>query len=216
MVDNKFSTPSKISSGVPQGSVLGPLLFQLFINDLPNGIESSVKLYADDVLILRSITTPNNYQTLQNDQTKLALWSANWQMPFNLTKCELLTVTNSPHPSIYHYKLNDYLYRGFSLSNILGLQYLITYHGHLISLKLSVKLTKSNPFSGEISLTAQGTLKLNAIKHTFAQSLNMLQLYGPLKALILKVILILLRCSNGKQPDLCLTISQDLLVSVTC
>ena len=45
------------------------------------------------------------------------------------------------------------LYRGFSLSNILGSQYLITYHGHLISLKLPVKLTKSNPFFGEICLS---------------------------------------------------------------
>ena len=84
VVDNKFSTPLKVTSGVPQGSVLGPLLFQLFINDLPNGIESSVKLYADDVLIMRSITTPNDHQILQNDLTKLALWSANWQMPPNV------------------------------------------------------------------------------------------------------------------------------------
>ena len=121
MVDNKFSTPSKVSSGVPQGSVLGPLLFQLFINDLPNGIESSVKLYADDVLILRSITTPNDHQALQNDLTKLALWSANWQMPFNLTKCELLTVTNSPHPSAYHYKLNDYTIQRVQSIKYLGL-----------------------------------------------------------------------------------------------
>ena len=64
--------------GVPQGSVLGPLLFQLFINDLPNNIDSLVKLYADDVLVIRSITTPNDHQTLQNDLTKLALWSATW------------------------------------------------------------------------------------------------------------------------------------------
>ena len=118
VVDN---TPSKVSSGVPQGSVLAPLLFQLFINDLPNGIESSVKLYADDVLILRSITTPNDHQTLQNDLTKLALWSANWQMPFNLTKCKLLTVTNSPHPSTYHYKLNDYTIQRVQSIKHLGL-----------------------------------------------------------------------------------------------
>ena len=101
VIDSKFSYPSKVTSGVPQGSVSGPLLFQLFINDLPNGIESSVKLYADDVLIMRSITTPNDHQILQNDLIKLAIWSANWQMPFNLAKCEHLTVTNSPiHPHI--------------------------------------------------------------------------------------------------------------------
>ena len=121
VVDNKFSTPSKVTSGVPQGSVLGPLLFQLFINDLPNGLESSVKLYADDVLIMRSITTPNDHQILQNDLTKLALWSANWQMPFNLTKCEHLTVTNSPYPSTHHYKLNDYTIQRVQSIKYLGL-----------------------------------------------------------------------------------------------
>ena len=75
IIDNEFSAPSTVISGVPQGSVLGPLLFQLFINDLPNNIESLVKLYADDVLIIRSITTSNDHQILQNDLTKLALWS---------------------------------------------------------------------------------------------------------------------------------------------
>ena len=94
IIDNKFSAPSTVISGVPQGSVLGPLLFQIFINDLPNNIESLVKLYADDVLIMRSIITSEDHQTLQNDLTKLAHWSATWLMPFNLVKCEHLTVTN--------------------------------------------------------------------------------------------------------------------------
>ena len=69
---------------MPQGSVLGPLLFQLFINDLPNGIESLVKLYADDVLIMRSITTSDDHQTLQNDLIKLTHWSSIWQIPSTL------------------------------------------------------------------------------------------------------------------------------------
>ena len=94
IIDNRFSAPSMVISGIPQGSILGPLLFQLFIDSL-------VKLYADDVLVIRSITTPTDHQTLQNDLTKLALWSATWQMPFNLAKCEHLTVTNKPHSSTY-------------------------------------------------------------------------------------------------------------------
>ena len=58
------------------------------------------KLYADDVLIMRSITTPNDRQILQNDLAKLAFWLTNLQMPFNLAKCKLLTVTNSPYITI--------------------------------------------------------------------------------------------------------------------
>ena len=67
IINNKFSAPSTVISDVPQGSVLGPLLFQLFINDLPKDLESLVKLYADDVLIMRSIITPDDHQTLPND-----------------------------------------------------------------------------------------------------------------------------------------------------
>ena len=110
-----------VISGVPQGPVLGRLLFQLFINDLPNNKESLVKLYADDVLIMRSIITLNDHQILQNDLTKLAVWSATWQMPFNLAKCEHLTVTNKPHPSIHHYKINDYTIQKVESIKYLGL-----------------------------------------------------------------------------------------------
>ena len=84
-------------------------------------LESLVKLYADDVLIMRSNTTPNDHQILQNDLTKLALWSTTWQMPFNLAKCEHLTVTNKPHPSIYHYKINDYIIQKVESIKYLGL-----------------------------------------------------------------------------------------------
>ena len=109
---------STVISGILQGSVLGLLLFQLFINDLPRNIDSLVKLYADDALIMRSIITPNNHQTLQNYLTKLALWSATWQMPFNLTKCGHLIVTNKPHPSTYH---NDYIIQKVGSIKYLGL-----------------------------------------------------------------------------------------------
>ena len=74
--------------------MLGPLLVLLFINDLPCSIGSVVKLYADDVLMYRSINDPSDHHALQNDLNKLAYWSTVWQMPFNLTKCEHLIVTN--------------------------------------------------------------------------------------------------------------------------
>ena len=121
VIDNKFSTPSTVLSGVPQGSVLGPLLFQLFINDLSNGIDSLVQLYADDVLIMRSIITSDDHQTLQNDLIKLAHWSSTWQMPFNLAKCEHLTVTNKPHSSICLYKIYKYTLQRVDSIKCLGL-----------------------------------------------------------------------------------------------
>ena len=75
VVDNKFSSTSLVLSGIPQGSALGPLLFLLFINNLPSNIDSVVKLYAEDVLIHRSIHHSNYHQTLQDDLNELAQWS---------------------------------------------------------------------------------------------------------------------------------------------
>ena len=76
VIENKFSGLTPVTSGVPQGSVLGPLLFLLFVNDLPCSTDSVVKLYVDDILMFRSIKNPSDYQALQNDLNKLAHWSS--------------------------------------------------------------------------------------------------------------------------------------------
>ena len=110
-----------VTSGVPQGSVLGPLPFLLFINDLPCNIDSVVKLYADDVLMYRSIKNVSDHQGLQHDVNKLAQWSTTWQLPFNLAKCEHLIGTNKPSPLVCQYKLNDYETQRVQSAKYLGL-----------------------------------------------------------------------------------------------
>ena len=67
LINGSFSDLMKVLSGVPQGSVLGPLLFLLFVNDLPDWIISSMIMFADDTKLWRTIKTTNDSQILQRD-----------------------------------------------------------------------------------------------------------------------------------------------------
>ena len=80
-----------VLSGVPQGSILGPLLFLLFINDLPQSVRSSsMLLFADDAKCFRPITNPSDCSLLQDDLVRLLDWSNKWKLHFNISKCALV------------------------------------------------------------------------------------------------------------------------------
>ena len=84
---------SLVKSGVPQGSVLGPLLFNLFINDISRNINSPCVLFADDVLLYRSIRTDLDVSELQNDLNELSAWSASNGMTFNTSKTKIMHIS---------------------------------------------------------------------------------------------------------------------------
>ena len=71
---------------------MGPLLFICYINDLPKEVNSTVKLYADDVLLYRAIHSIADHDMLQKDLDIINKWAESWQMTFNLSKCELVPV----------------------------------------------------------------------------------------------------------------------------
>ena len=97
-----------VVSGVPQGSILGPLLFLVFINDiLECTSDSSLLLFADDTKCLKPIYDPVDCSLLQSDLDKLSLWSKQWKLSFNESKCTLVTF-HSKLPVIPHsYHIND-------------------------------------------------------------------------------------------------------------
>jgi len=77
-------------SGVPQGSVLGPVLFLILINDLDCGIISSILKFADDTKLFGTVNSRDDSQILQHDLRKLSDWSQDWQMAFNVEKCKVM------------------------------------------------------------------------------------------------------------------------------
>jgi len=94
VVENTFSTWVDVISGVPQGSVLGPILFLLFINDITDISDSSTKcsLFADDLKMYSSIDTIADSSSLQIALDRLALWSETWQSNVNVNKTHVLHI----------------------------------------------------------------------------------------------------------------------------
>ena len=87
-INNSTSNNLKVSSGVPQGSVLGPTLFIYFINDLPNvNINSNIKIFADDTKAYNSIKDLEDVKKLQNVIDEMYLWTQKWLLKFNKNKC---------------------------------------------------------------------------------------------------------------------------------
>ena len=89
-VAGSFSSWTEVLSGIPEGSVLGPLMFIGYINDLPEAIASFIFLYADDTKVFRRIDCGLDRDELQRDLDQLAEWSSIWQLRFNIDKCKVL------------------------------------------------------------------------------------------------------------------------------
>ena len=87
-VNGKRSTRHNVTSEIQQGSVLGPLLFVIFINDLPQTVNSDAYLFADDTKIFNIIKSRDDSTILQEDLTKLEEWSDTWLLRFHPDKCK--------------------------------------------------------------------------------------------------------------------------------
>ena len=95
VLNGECSKSVTVDSGVPQGTVLGPLLFLCHINDLPDSVKSQVRLFADDCLLYRPIRNSNDHVILQRDLQKLETWATEWGMSFNAKKCYIMSITGN-------------------------------------------------------------------------------------------------------------------------
>lgn len=128
IVNNLPSPLCHVTSGVPQGSVLGPLLFIIYINDLPNNLASRVRLFADDCIIYRPISSPDDHHIIQNDLQLISDWCKTWLMTLNSSKCKIISFTRKHSVSNFPYHINHnpisaattYKYLGIHLTSNLS------------------------------------------------------------------------------------------------
>jgi hypothetical protein len=123
VVEGEHSDRAPVTSGVPQGSVLGPCLFLHYINDLPEGIGSSVRLFADDTIMYLAITSTEDTNHLQSDLDLLGKWEVLWQMQFHPDKCKVLTITNKKKPINHTYTLHGHSLEHVSEATYLGITF---------------------------------------------------------------------------------------------
>ena len=141
-VGDKFSEIFRIVSGVPQGSVLGPLLFLLFINDLPNNIRNKVFMFADDLKLVADATNIND---ISNDLIELENWEDLWQLRFNASKCKVMHLKPNENPCL-EYRLNNVVLETVEYEKDLGLTVssALNWDEHMVM--MSIDWTNWNPW----------------------------------------------------------------------
>ena len=118
--EGKSSSSVPVLSGVPQGSVFGPVLFLIYINDLPEYVSNStVRLFADDTLLYLTIHNSSDSDKLQEDLNNLERWESDWQMSFHPEECEVIHITTKKTPILHSCSLHDHI-----LSSVPQIKYL--------------------------------------------------------------------------------------------
>ena len=114
------SDSAPVTSGVPQGSVLGPSLFLFYINDIAEKITSTVSLFADNTVAYLAVKGDKDASQLQQDLDKLGEWEKTWLMQFHPQKCEVLTISKKKNTHHHPYKLHGHVLKHVNEAKYLG------------------------------------------------------------------------------------------------
>ena len=124
IIDGVQSDKINVTSGVPQGTVLGPILFLVYINDFNEYIKhSTLRLFADDSIIYKTIQNKEDTQKLQEDLTSAAKWEKNWLMSFHPDKGSVLQITIMKNLLKFDYTLHQHVLQKRKIHKISGNNY---------------------------------------------------------------------------------------------
>ena len=143
VLEGEHSEKSNVKSGVPQGTVLGPVCFLLYINDIGNNISSNLKLFADDTLLYGLIHNANDALHLQRDLDSLVTWAQEWQMNFNPSKCYVLRIYRIENPIIHQYTMLGQTLRAVDHQPYLGITISETLNWKTHALEVKNKANKT-------------------------------------------------------------------------
>ena len=164
VVNGKESPWSSVCSGVPQGSVLGPILFTIYINDIDTDLKCNVSKFADDTKLGYSCETTEDCNIIQEDLHKICQWSEKWQMSFNVDKCKVMHIGKDNNN--YQYTMNNRVLQTVTEEKDLGV---IFSNDMKTSKQCTAAANKANRMLGLIYRT-----------FTFKNQSNMIQLYKSL------------------------------------
>ena len=164
-INGEKSSPALVTSGVPQGTVLAPLLFLCYIlNDITQDISCKIKLYADDVLIYNTIAFEVDCRNLQRDLNLLQDWAMTWKMCF---KCEFLRLTNKKNIIKFQYSI-----QGNNIQEVHQVKYL----GVLFLIIIKLALQHAHIKLG--IMTCASTITLCMLEGMLASSASTLKVYN--------------------------------------
>ena len=98
---------AEVPSGVPQGSILGPLLFLVYANVISDGLSTNCRLFADDCTLFGEVNSRSEALILQRDLDLVVTWSRTWQLPLNTSKCKVICISNQKSPFQFRYTINN-------------------------------------------------------------------------------------------------------------